>query len=210
MVRPLPVAAALGALVLLAAPRRARAEEQDAARRPHTDLQARVTSPGLGTLGTLEGAITFASMRAATQDEVGADVVATTQVRPLSAEGAAAPAVDGRLAIVRRVRAFSLTATGAVGRSFGSREDADWQAGALALYQLASSFAIGAEARVRGELEDRLVTAEDEGREVEAASGGVVALGRERARLQALVGWAWPRGMLPSSAAAFVTAAVSF
>lgn len=139
----------------------------------------------------------------------GFDVTASIRYRTLGPEVAGSQ-VAGRVNVGYAAGPLHVVVNGTVGQALGERGDVDVESGSMLYVQTAHMLRLGAEARVRGELVDRYATAEDEGRPIEALTGAVVGLDLESALVQALAGWSWPRGPLPSSPAALASATLSF
>ncbi|WP_375760905.1 hypothetical protein [Corallococcus exercitus] len=95
-----------------------------------------------------------------------------------------------------------LSATGqlALGQGFNGRYENDVEASSLLLVHLSDSFRVGAEARLRFEVEDE-DTPGDVGRLYELMAGPSAALRLEPFELQALIGWSAPRALLPAGVA---------
>lgn len=145
----------------------------------------------------------------ATQARLGVDVIGSLRYRALGSEYVSSQ-VDARLALLRSFGRFLVGAHGMVGRGALVRQDVDFEAGALAAVTVARGVRIGGEARVRGELEDRFATEEDEGRPFELLSGALVGATIGKVYVQTTGGWMVPRGIALPGPAAITTATLSF
>ncbi len=171
-------------------------------------------APGLATQGVQGSAAVTPSVAAhvqlLTQERSGVHATATLRYRTLGAE-LAGPSVDARLALGRTLGPLLLATNAMVGRGLGIRADVDVEAGAAATVQSARGLRVGAEGRIRGELHETFVTAEDVGRPVDIVAGAVAGVAIDaNAYVQALGGWAWPRGPFGSGPSAVVAAGFAF
>lgn len=139
----------------------------------------------------------------------GIDVVTIARLRTLGPELAGSQ-LSARALLLRSFGAARLSLEGAVGQAVGERTDVDFEAAAALVVRAAPMLRLGAEARARGEAEDRYETVEDLGRPVELATGALIGLDLGAVQVSALGGMAWPRGMLPSAPLAVVSTTFAF
>lgn len=151
-----------------------------------------------------------ASVQLLRQARAGLDATATVRYRALGPE-LAGPTVDARLAVGRTFGAVLLATNAVVSQGVGLRRDVDLEATATAAVRASSVVVVGAEARVRGEVTETYLTAEDVGRPLDVVAGATASVAVTRTGfVKSLAGWAWPRGPVPPGPAALVAAGVAF
>lgn len=118
--------------------------------------------------------------------------------------------VDARLSVSRQTGRLTLVVDGMVRRAIGTRDDADALGGGRALIDVGHGLQIGAEGRIRGEIVEGIVAADDEGRPVEVITGAATSLDLRGVVLQGLGGFCWPRGPAPAGPAVLGGIAFAF
>jgi hypothetical protein len=142
------------------------------------------------------------------QGSSGIDLTTSARWRAGGPEGA--QQLAGRLTVGRTLGPTYFAVNGGFGQGLGARQDVDYEGGGLFFVRLARIVRVGAEGRVRGEAVETYVTAEDTGRPVEVLGGATAGVDLDRVLVQALGGWAWPRGPLPAGPAVLGAATFSF
>lgn len=142
------------------------------------------------------------------QGSAGIDLTTSARWRGAGPEGA--QQLAGRLTVGRALGPTYFAVNGGFGQGLGTRQDVDYEGGGLFFVRLARIVRVGAEGRVRGEAVETYVTAEDSGRPVEVLGGATAGVDLDRVLVQALGGWAWPRGPLPPGPAVLGAATFSF
>jgi hypothetical protein len=116
--------------------------------------------------------------------------------------------LEGRLAIGRSVGRVHVVANGAVGQGFGERRDVDFEGALQLTAAVTETLLFGAEGRVRGELADRDLP--NVGRAYELVAGPSAYLALGPARVDALAGYAMPRGLARPGPAAMLATSIDF
>lgn len=192
----LPVRCCSLAFVALAAvltASRARAEEATA---PATAASVGVAEPG--ATDALLFPSNVAAGRLLRRDDLGVDLVLGVSERQLSSLSPVGSEVDARIALARREGPFTIVGEGMLRRGIGTRDDVDAVGSLRTTLAIGHALAAGGEARVRGEVVEGVVAADDTGRPVEVIAGATAAVTVYGAKLQALAGFCWPRGPLPA------------
>lgn len=143
------------------------------------------------------------------QASAGIDMTTAVRVRAVAPEGAGSE-VAARLLVGRAFGPTYLALNGGIARSIGTRQDVDWDAGAMFYGRIARILRVGAEGRARGEAVETYVTAEDAGRPIEALAGATAGVDVDRVLFQTLAGFSWPRGTLAAGPAVLGSATVTF
>lgn len=141
----------------------------------------------------------FGAVHLKTFSQSRALVDVTTSIRydVLGPEGAGSQA-SLRAQVGRSFGRAYLAWSGTLGQAFGPRRDVDFESGSLLFMRVGDSARVGGEVRVRGELVERFVTVEDEGRPLEVVAGAALGLELRPLFARVLAGWSWPRGLLPA------------
>jgi hypothetical protein len=147
-----------------------------------------------------------------THDAAGVDVATSVRLRT-AGSSVIGSELDVRISLSRREGRLALIADGMVRRAVGTRDDVDAQGSMSALFKVGAAnggsprggelggLTVGAEGRVRGEVVDGVVAADDTGRPVEIVAGATAGVDVGRMRLRSLAGFCWPRGPAPAGAA---------